>query len=331
MYQPVPLVALVLLGLMQDAQSQTQLAMNEQKPCEIWGQVAGDARRLQDGLDIELIGRDKAAKQRVHVSNNGNFDFQPVPPGGYHFRVIDRNGTLIHEQTESLGGKPTFVLLLIPDSRSEDSARNTVSFAALQHKTPARAWDAFRAAQKAGSAGDTEKCIQRLNEALSIDPDFAEAQSDLAARYAKMGRIDEALQHAEAAFSLNSALPEAGCNFALLLVSLKRYPEAETLARRLLNGPSYLPELHGVLAISLIGQRRKLDEALDHLRQAATEIPFITLLAARALAETGKATLAVDQVKAYLQSSAHECERQELEAWVSSVQSQLASQSHPEE
>jgi hypothetical protein len=331
MYHSVPLLAIVFFVLVRDAAPQTPLALNDQKPCEIWGQVAGDARRLQDGLDIELVGRDKAAKQKVHVSSNGNFDFQPVPPGGYHFRVIDRTGTLIHEQTESLGSKPTFVLLLIPDSRSVDSARNTVSFSALQHKTPARAWEAFRAAQRAGSSGDVEKCIQRLNDALSIDPDFAEAQSDLAARYAKVGRIDEALQHAATAFSLNSALPEAGCNFALLLVSLKRYPEAETVARRLLNGPSYLPELHGVLAISLIGQRRNLDEALNHLRQAATEIPFITLLAARALAEIGNATLAVDQVKAYLQSSAHECERQELEAWVSSVQSQLASQSHPEE
>jgi len=326
MYRSVPLLALVLFALLPNIYSQTQSALNEQKPCEVWGQVAGDGRRLQDGLDIELVGRDKTAKQRVHVSSNGNFDFQPVPPGGYQFRVIDRTGAIIHEQSELLGGKQNFVLLLIPDPRSEASARNTVSFAALQHKTPGRAWDALRAAQKAGSAGDTEKCIQRLNDALAIDPDFAEAHSDLAARYAKMGRIDEALQHAQLAFNLNSALPEAGCNFALLLVSLKKYPEAEIVARRLLSGSSYLPELHGVLAISLIGQQEKLDEAFEHLRQAASEIPFITLLAARVLAEVGKSTLAVDQVKAYLQSSAHECERQELEAWVSSVQSQLTSQ-----
>jgi tetratricopeptide (TPR) repeat protein len=325
MYHSVPLLALVLFVLIQDVHSQTQLTLKDQKPCEIWGQVAGDAHRLQDGLDIELVGRDKSAKQRVHVSNNGNFDFQPVPAGGYQFRVIDRTGAVIHEQSELLGSTPNFVLLLIPDPRSEVSARNTVSLVSLQHKTPARAWDAFRAAQKAGSAGDTEKCIQRLNDALSMDPDFAEAQSDLAARYAKMGRIDEALQHAQTAFRVNSALPEAGCNFALLLVSLKRYPEAETVARRLLSGPSYLPELHGVLAISLIGQRRNLDEAFDHLRQAATEIPFITLLAARALAEIGEPTLAVNQVQTYLQSSAHECERHELEAWVSSVQSRLTS------
>jgi tetratricopeptide (TPR) repeat protein len=260
------------------------------------------------------------------VSSSGNFDFQSVPPGNYQFRVVDREGTVVREQTEAVKGKRDFVLLLIPDARSEDSARNTVSFAALQHQTPRRAWDAFRAAQKAGNAGDVEKCIQRLYDAILIDPDFAEAHSDLAARYAKMGRIDEALQHAQTAFSLNSALPEAGCNFALLLLSLKKYSEAEVLARRLLNGLHYVPELHGVLAISLIGQQRSLDEAFEHLNQAATEIPFIKLLAARALVEIGKTTLAVDQVQAYLQSSVHECERQELETWVASVQSQLALQ-----
>jgi tetratricopeptide (TPR) repeat protein len=326
MYHSGPLLALIVFALIPNIYSQTQLAANEQKPCEVWGQVAGDARRLQDGLDIELIGRDKGAKQRVHVSSSGNFDFQSVPPGDYQFRVVDREGTVIREQTEAVNGKHDFVLLLIPDTRSEGSARNTVSFAALQHKTPSRAWDAFRAAQKAGNAGDVEKCIQRLYDAILIDPDFAEAHSDLAARYAKMGRIDEALQHAQTAFSLNSALPEAGCNFALLLLSLKKYAEAEVLARRLLNGPNYVPELHGVLAISLIGQQRNLDEAFEHLNQAATEIPFIKLLAARALVETGKPTLAVAQVQAYLQSSAHGCERQDLETWVASVQSRLALQ-----
>jgi Tfp pilus assembly protein PilF len=249
-----------------------------------------------------------------------------VTPGDYHVRVVDRSGTVIYEQYQLLSGNRDFVLLLIPNASSEVSARNTVSFAALQHKTPNRAWDLFRTAQKAGMAGDVEKCIQRLHDALAVDPDFAEAHSDLAARYAKMGRIDEALQHAQTAFSLNSALPEAGCNFALLLVSLKRYPEAEAVARRLLNGPYYLPELHGALAISLIGQQRNLEEAFQHLQQSSADIPFIKLLAARALAETGRPALALDQVKSYLQSSSHDCERQELEAWVASVQRQLTSQ-----
>ena len=325
MYHSIPLLALILLLLPTCVHSQTQPITHEQKPCEIWGQVAGSPRLPQDGLSVELVGQSRVAKQRVPVSSSGNFDLRSVPAGGYQFRIIDSSGAIIHEQTEVLDGKPGFVLLHIRDPRSDLSATNTVSFAALQHKTPSRAWDAFRAAQKAFAAGDPPRCILHLQEALSIDPNFAEAHNDLAARYAKMGQTEEALRHAETAFKLNSELPEAGCNLALLLVSLKKYPEAETVTRRLLSGPHCLPELQGVLAISLIGQRRNMDEALEHLRQAATQLPFITLLAAHTLVESGRPDLAVIQVREYLQSSAHECERRELEAWVASAQSQLTS------
>jgi len=325
MYHSILLPALFLFLLSTDGHSQSPPMNRDQKPCEIWGQVVGSARLFPEGLSVEMVGQNKVAKQKVPVSSNGNFDLRSVPAGGYQFRIIDRSGAIIHEQTEVLDGKQEFVLLHIPDPRSQVSARNTVSFAALQHKTPSRAWDVFRAAQKASAAGDPQKCILRLQEALSIDPNFAEAHNDLAARYAKMGQIEEALQHAETALNLNSELPEAGCNLALLLVSLKKYPEAEATARRLLGGPHCRPELQGVLAISLIGQKRNLEEAFEHLRQAATELPFIKLLAANTLAEIGKPDLAVIQVKEYLQSSAHECERQELEAWVASTQSQLTS------
>ena len=325
MWHPVWLLVLASLGLASDVRSHTQLTTSEDEPCAVWGQIVGAGRSLADGLDVELVGRDRAATQKVHASPTGNFDFRTVPTGEYQFRVVDRSGAVIHEQTELLGGERDSVLLLVPDPRLELSANNTVSYAALHHKTSGRAWDAFRAAQKATAGGDLNKCVQRLQEALSIDPGFAEAHSDLAANYAKLGRTEEALTHAQTAFNLNPGLPQTGFNFALLLVSLKRYPEAEVTARQMLKGSYYLPELHGVLAISLIGQRGNLDEAFDHLRQAAPEIPFVTLLAARTLIEIGKPDLAVTQVRTYLQSYAHACERQELEAWMTSVQSQLAS------
>ena len=168
--------------------------------------------------------------------------------------------------------------------------------------------------------------VQRLDEALVIDPDFPEAHSDLAAIYAHTGRLDEAMEHAETAFKLNPQLPEAGCNFALLLVSLKRYPEAEIAARHMLSGGYYVSVLHGVLAISLIEQRKDINEALEHLKQAVTELPFVRLLAAHALAESGRPDLAVNQVKEYLRLSAHDCERPALEAWLTSVQARLMSE-----
>ena len=298
--------------------------------CEIWGQIVGSARLLQEGLEIELADRAPGKqrtvnKQRVRVLANGNFEFHPVPTGDYQFRVLDRSGDIVLEQVKSVTGKNDFVLLIVHDPKAQLVLRNTVSLSALQHKVPKRAWDGFRAAQKARASGDTQSSIEHLQNALVLDPEFAEAHSDLAAIYAGVGRVDEALEHARSAFSLNPQLPEAGCNFALLLVSQKRYQEAETTARRLLSGQSYLPLVHGVLAVSLIEQVKNIDEGLEHLREAAVEYPFFRLLAARSLSEIKRPDLALIQVKKYLQSSAHDCERQDLEAWVASVERLIAS------
>jgi Tfp pilus assembly protein PilF len=326
MYDVLSSIAVILFVTVPAIHSATPSTVDpEQKPCEIWGQVAGSSRLLQEGLGIELVGLDGAVKQKTQILTNGNFEFTPAPAGNYQFRVTDVFGKVIYQQTKSLGGEDNFVFMVIPDPRMRQAAKDTVSLSALQHKTPRRAWDAFRAAQKANASGDTELSVQRLQDALVLDPDFPEAHSDLAAIYAKTNRLDEALQHAETAFKLNPQLPEAGCNFALLLVSLKRYPEAESTARRMLSGGYYVSVLHSVLAISLIEQRKDIDEAFGYLKQAVTELPFTRLLAAHALAEIGRRDLAAIQVKEYLQSSAHDCERAALEAWLTSVNAQLTS------
>jgi len=324
MYNAFPLAALALFVAAADLPSGTPEAVEGgAKSCQIWGQIAGAAGRVQEGLDIELTGSEKSANQRVRATANGNFELRAVPPGEYQFRIVDRSGKVLHQQTQWLGDKPESVLLLVPDRQAELAGKYAVSFAQLQRRTPARAWKAFREAHKAGAEGDLTRCIQRLEEALSIDPDFAEAHSDLAAILARVDRTEEALGHAQTAFRLNPRLPEAGANFALLLASLKKYPEAEITARQLLNGSYYTPELRGVLAISLIGQKRNLGEALKDLDQSAVEIPFVRLLAARALVENGETRLGLDQVSAYLRSAANDCEKAELQAWANSVQSQL--------
>lgn len=338
-----PLAALAVLAAAADMPSEAQEpAGTGAKSCQFWGQIAGAAGRLPEGLDVELKGSEKSTNQRVHATANGNFELRAVPPGEYQFRIEDRSGKLIHQQRLWLGGKSEPVLLLVPDERAEFASKYAVSFAELQRQPPRRARKAFQQAHKAGAEGDLTRSIQLLEQALSSDPDFAEAHNDLAAALARAGRTEEALRHAQTAFRLNSRLPEAGCNFALLLASLKRYSEAEIAARQLLNGspaegairnssqPSasgaarfYAPELRGVLAVSLIGQKRNLGEALKDVDESATEIPFIRLLAARALVENGETRLGLDQVSAYLRSAANDCEKADLEAWVNSVRSQL--------
>ena len=91
MYRPLPLFAIILLVTSPVVHSQTPSTMDsEQKVCEVWGQIAGSARLLQEGLDVEMIGHGSGAKQKVHVLTNGNFDFRSVPAGD--LRPIRRPG-----------------------------------------------------------------------------------------------------------------------------------------------------------------------------------------------------------------------------------------------
>ena len=298
----------------------------EPKACQVWGQIAGSPRILQEGLTVEVADLDGKVKQKARARIDGNFDFNSaIAPGSYQFRVTTITGVRVLEQAKVIGGASGFVFLVVRDPSKELAAANTVSFAALQHKTPQRAWNEFREAQKSAAGGTREAFIQHLQEALRIDPDFAEAHSDLAAIYAQTGRMEEALEHANTAVRLNPQLPAAGCNFALLLVTLKRYAEAEAVARRMLNGSFYVSELQAALAISLIGQKKDINEAFVHLKEAVTEFPFVRLLAARVLNETGRWDLAVIQVKEYLRTAAHDCERADLEAWVASAELPAAS------
>src|SRR5581483_8423728 len=131
--------------------------------CQVWGQIAGARRLIEEGLDIELINRNSAPapREKAQVLANGNFDFPAVPAGQYQFRVTDKSGAILLEETKALGGNNDFVLLVLPDpKRQMAAAAGVASLQSLQHRSPSRAWDAFRAARKAYSAGDTVQTVQ---------------------------------------------------------------------------------------------------------------------------------------------------------------------------
>ena len=298
--------------------------------CETWGHIVGSSGALQGGTDIELarLGRpqpDAPAKQKIHVTSNGSFDLGFLPVGDYRVRVRDSSGALLFDQIKKISpGDDNFFLLLVRDPKWSATALNTVSLSELQHKIPRRAWETYQAAKKAHADGDDNRAVETLLSAIEIDPDYAEAHSDLAALYARQGRLEQGLEHAEIAFKLDPRLPEAGANLALLLMNSKRYPDAERIARLLLANQYWEDVSHGVLAVSLIGERKDADEALRHLGQSASTLPFFRLQAAAAFFETGRPDLAVIQAKQYLQTSAHECEKPLLETWVAAVQKRFS-------
>jgi len=280
--------------------------------CPISGQVIGSSSSVLGELEIELVGQDNRVRQRVRVLN-GAFDFDSVPPGWYHFRTYNERGILFANGAGWLTGKDDWVILRTPDRPS------TVAFSTLRHKIPRTAFNAFKAAAKATEKGDLRKSIELLKKAITADPLFASARYNLAVHYSALGLDEEALPHAQAAFELDPELPDLGYNFATLLIRVKRYGDAEAVIRRVLASKPASPDLRSLLTVTLIREGRDLEEAYHELRFASAEYPVARLLAAKALADTGRLTAAEVQVQEYLRSRLPDCERRRWENWLADV------------
>jgi tetratricopeptide (TPR) repeat protein len=283
--------------------------------CAIWGQVVAPGRSLEEPMDVELVMGNRQPSQKTRVFHR-NFDFAAVPPGRYLLRVLDTFGREIYWRTEVLKGTDDHLIVQIPQL---PAAASTLSLSELKHKTNSKAQDEIKNAEKALRNGKLQESADHLLKAVEIDPQDPNALTMLAATYAQMDRIDEALQQAKKAFETNPAFPSSGYQYALLLMLTKNYEMCETVARSVIRHQDYVAEVKALLAVSLIGQRRNLAEALSLVEQAATEFPLAHLLSANVLVDTSQAAEAVKQVRAYLNSSANPCERKQLEDWIVEV------------
>jgi tetratricopeptide (TPR) repeat protein len=307
------LVTNFLAGLIL-AQSQSA-PENQRNRCELWGVIVSSSPLSTEGMRIELIREHDTRPQTKRVVKGG-FDFPSVPPGIYHFRLIDASGKVILWKTEAMKGSENYVTIFLPYSISEPSLENIVSKAELNHKVPRQARNAFRTALEAEEAGDLPKSIVGFEKAVAIDPRFVEAEINLALQYSRSGQLEQAIAHAQSAFDTRTGDPDAAHTLAMLLLNARQYVGMERVARFMLARQQAVPEMQGLLAVSLIGQRRNFDEAFAHLELAAENFPIARWLAANALIEAGLPKLAGIQINSYLRSSANECQRESLEKWV---------------
>lgn len=296
------------------AQSQSP-QKDQPNRCDLWGSIVSSNHFNTEGMRIELVRKDDARRQSKRVIQ-GAFNFQSALPGTYHVRVIDRWGKVVLWKTYFFKGNDHFLIVYLPYSISEPSLKNIVSLAELKHKVPQQAQKAFHTAVKAEEAGELQKSIEALKRALAIDNRFVEAEINLAIQFEQSGQSEEAIVHAQRAFELRNGDPDAARTLAMLLLRAKQYVRIERVARIMLANRRAVPEMHEFLAISLIGQRRSIDEALDHLDLAVEGFPIARLLVANALVEAGLPKLAVAQIGEYLKSSTNVCERESLESWI---------------
>ena len=133
-----------------------------------------------------------------------------------------------------------------PPSAATESRKpvsGIVSLHQLQHPPSKKAARLFQDAQRASQAHEIEKAISKLEQAITIDPQFQEAHQNLGVQYARSGRTAEAVTQFQKALEIGPADAKAYSNLGWCYVRFGQFDEARNLARKALsldpnNGPA---------------------------------------------------------------------------------------------
>jgi Flp pilus assembly protein TadD len=122
-------------------------------------------------------------------------------------------------------------------------------------------------------SGDHQKAQKELEQAILLDPDFAEAYANLGIEYASTGSYQLAEARFRKAIELDPASSVAYCNLGVLLIKVGRTGDAESSIRRALELSPNDANAHFLLARLLLGGADNRIEAEQHLKVAARTIP----------------------------------------------------------
>ena len=269
---------------------------------QIWvsahGEILGGNSDVKDWR-VELAPFGPVTRYHTLVQGDGRFEFRSVTPGIYELRVLSIR-----------------VPSVVP---AEASKAHTVSFRQLQHKVPGKAISEQKKGVSALKQHQISVAADHFKNAVTIDPEFADAHNDLGVAYFRLKDYEHSLEHLQKAIQLAPGHQPASENLCLLLLSMKRYTEAGQLADTVLKHGSGSSIAHYALAVSVLAEGGNTGAALDHLRRASDEIPKGHLLAARVLANAGRRTDAAHELEAYLHCSQTGHERPEVEEWLAEL------------
>jgi Flp pilus assembly protein TadD len=277
---------------------------------------------VYDSLTVELAADGAAAGERAAVNTDGSFEFHFATPGTHEIRVITAGGTVIHREFVSITGSGQNLSVRLPETQSANrSSESTVSMQQLQHKVPARAQKAYAKGETFIRKNNWSEALECFRQAVTIDPEFADAHNEFGAAYASLNRLPEAAEQFQKAIDLVPEHRLALPNLSIVLAKMKKFHDAGAVARRALRVAPADSRVHYILAVSLMVEHGDQAEVLDNLQRASAEVPKAHLLAADMLAKSGRQQEAAQQLEAYLDAvPAQDSERSKVEAELARLQ-----------
>jgi tetratricopeptide (TPR) repeat protein len=274
-----------------------------------------------DTLVVRLTGS-SAYIPSSYVYPNGDFQFDSVPTGSYLLELTDVSGNRITQQLVTVDENNNDIAIPLPELRGSRPITGTVSLFELAHKVPGKAKKEFQLAEKASSKKDMAACLQHLQAAVEIDPEYLEARRQLGLCYMRLNQPEKIIETFSEVLKRDprSAVAYAGISAAHLQMS--RFSEAESAARRAISFNPVLVRARYVLGLSLASQNKSHAEALDLMVNSAHAIPVAHFVAAQLLASQGDMDRARTEVKEYL-TSGEPSHQKEAADWLRELDQQF--------
>lgn len=248
---------------------------------------------------------------------NGNFSFQSLRAGNY--TVIIDGGDFFESVRESVFIEPYSVAprtatgTVAPVSRpitlqiylrSKQTAANKpgVLNAALA-SVPKPAVEFYEKGLHFAQAGETDKAIEQLKQAVALYPDFGLALNELGVQYMKKGQYDKAADALAKVVKLTPEAPEPMLNYGIALFNQGKIPEAETQLRAAVKKNEHSFAAHHYLGITLI-RKKSYTDAETELRRAielgGTKAGLAHYYLGGVYWQVGKLQQAADELETYL-------------------------------
>jgi tetratricopeptide (TPR) repeat protein len=258
---------------------------------------------LPGSLSIELSGQGGGIAENVQVGLDGTFEIRSIAPGIYELRVVAFGGQVIHQETVTLNSSAQVLSIRIPDRSTGSASRTTesaISLAQLQHKVPSGAQKLYNKGEQAFAKHNLELACDFYRQAVDLDPKFIDAYVQLGATQSALGQLPQAAEQYQKVIDIAPEHQLALPNLSIVLAKMNRFREAGEVARRALKVVPASGRIHYILAASLIEEHGNLDEAIEHMERAASEIPRAHLVASDLLLQRGKRDAAVRHLEEYL-------------------------------
>jgi tetratricopeptide (TPR) repeat protein len=202
----------------------------------ITGQINGQVRYAQGGtpafnvlVSCESVGGGLVGQEQT--DRNGKFRFSGLKPNQYNV-IIHMVGYQDEQQTVDLQTSSTAYLQFQLRTGGARSARLNASPLVIDSKVPAAAREEFERGRAALiDENRMEKGITHLEKAISLYPDFPEAEIMLGTAYMDTRQWDKAESALRRAIEINPNLAVAYFALGELYRQQKKYAEAERVLR----------------------------------------------------------------------------------------------------